>query len=243
MLRSYRYGAIIASLTLLLGTISANRAQAEPLTVYAGNISWGSSNSTGQLITFSYTHGNTTTNFSNAYAGQVLASFVTPQRVGDFVMYCVDLNHDFYVPSHWPINVNTTGMVYGSPVNNADKISFLVETYGETRLDANHSAALQAAIWEAEYGKNFKLNEQLTSSSIVAEYHTYLNSIPGSGLSVSSLWLDPQGQTNLGQWPQGEVTAAPEPASLLLIGGGSACCAVGAYLRRKRTTAATLAAA
>jgi len=133
-------------------------------------------------------------------------------------MYCVDLNHSFAVPSNWPVNVNRTGMIYGFPVNNAGQIGYLVDNYAPGKLDADHSAAMQAAIWSVEYGSNF-FNFS-ASGSVTSLFNTFAGYVTGNNSgNTGVIWLDPTGLNNLGQHPQGFVTPTPEPASLLLWSG------------------------
>jgi hypothetical protein len=218
-LRSHLLRSLFGVLAVVAGGLACP-GRASATFVYAGSISTGPSNSTGQLISFTYSHGNTTDVFTSQYAGQLAASFVSAGRAGDFFAYCVDLNHSFRVPSNWSVNVNNTATIYGATVNNAGQIAYLIDTYGYQRLDADHSAGLQAAIWKVEYGTNFTLTS--ASAGVTNAYNTYLGSVTGanSGHVATALWLNPAGPTNLGDTPQGLVTvlASPAPSSIVMTG-------------------------
>jgi hypothetical protein len=228
----------------LLALVAAGLAwpgRASAVVVYSGSISSGSPSCTGQNICFTYNNGHTTRFFNNQYAGQLLMSYASLARVGDFFAYCVDLNHTFRVPTSWPVNVNTTGSVYGATVNNAGQIAYLIDHYGCQRLDADHSAGLQAAIWKEEYGNNFTLT--FASSGVTSACNTYLGCVTGanSGHVATACWLDPTGKTTYGDDPQGLVAAAPEPASVVMLGGASVCFVGFYFLRRWFRPAAAMA--
>jgi hypothetical protein len=213
----------------LLGWLYAaaiDQARAD-FTVYAGDISFGDPSSTGQLIGITY-NGNS----DIVYAGQIPASFVSAANAGDFYMYCVDLNHFFSVPSNWTVNLNNTASVYGATVANNGPIAFLVNTFAEGRLDADHSAALQAAIWQSEYGANFQLT--FASPEVQSAFDFFMTA--SSGQTGFATWLDPTSQTNYCEDPQGFVTAMPEPASVVMVAGAGVCFAGLYWFRRKPRT-------
>jgi hypothetical protein len=199
-------------LVIAFGSLACSGRAGADFVVYAGDISTGSSSATGQNISFIYKQGAITDTFTNQYAGQLLASFVSAGKVGDFTMYCVDITDSFRVPSNWPVNVNSTGSIDGATVNNAGQVAYLIDNYGFKKLDADHSAALQAAIWRELYGANFNLTS--ASSGVTSAYNTYLGYVTGSnsGNMAIASWLTPTAPTNLGDYPQGMVTAPP-PAS------------------------------
>jgi hypothetical protein len=208
--RSCLLRSVLSVLVIALGCLTCPGRACADFVVYAGDISTGSSSATGQNISFTYKDGtNTTYTFTNQYAGQLLASFVSAGKVGDFTMYCVDITDSFHVPSNWHVNVNGTGSIDGGMVNNAGQVAYLIDNYGFKKLDADHSAGLQAAIWREIYGTNFTLTS--ASAGVTSAYTTYLGYVTGSnsGNVATASWLNPTTQTNLGETPQGMVTVPP----------------------------------
>ena len=232
---------IAAALCALLSMAPDARAS----TLYVGTVTYGSSDpkALGRVVSFTY---NGTTYNNNVYAGQIPVSFKDAQHVGDMYAYCVDLNHDFTPPSHWTVNLNNTGSIYGQLVTNRGQIAYLVENYGHDKLQADKSAGLQAAIWQLEYGTSFKL---LSSSpaAVTNAFNTYLGYVHYNAVSHTfastpptdkALGLDPN-PTNQdlgsGHHPQGFVVGAPEPGSLALFSGILLCLGARMAIRSRKS--------
>jgi hypothetical protein len=233
LLRTNWFSSLSVLVIIAGGLACPGRASAD-FTVYVGGVSAGSPTSTGQLIDFNYKQGNNTYTFNDQYAGQLLASFVSPGRVGDFTIYCVDIDHSISVPTSWNVSVNGTGTIYGATVNNAGQIAYLMDHYGNRQLDADHSAGLQAAIWKMEYGNNFTMTK--ASQGVSDAYNTYLGYVTGanSGNVATAGWLNPTGLDSWGQAPQGQVTATATPApSSFVLGAGALVC-FGAFFCLRR---------
>jgi hypothetical protein len=151
-------------------------------------------------------------------------------------MFCVDLDHSFTVPSHWEANAvnattpltgysgNTYGQIpsgTGKLVNNAGEIAYLVNHYSASVVGNDASAAaLQAAIWQLEYGSNFSYSGALTG-----QINTYLSA--ANGQNEDATFFDPKSNTNMSapyNIPQAFVTGGvsfgpvPEPSTLVLWG-------------------------
>jgi hypothetical protein len=124
------------------------------------------------------------------------------------------------------------GSIYGSTVNNSGQIAYLINHFGSLRLDADHSAGLQLAIWELECGNKFNLIK--ASKNVSDDANNYLGYVTGtnSGHVDTARWLDPTGQTTWCENPQGLVAAAPEPASVVMLGGAAVCFGGYFWVRR-----------
>lgn len=116
---------------------------------------------------------------------------------------------------------------FGNEVNAL--ISHVLPTFS---LDANASAALQVAIWKAEYGAALSVwgNEAVTSLAA-----TYLHN-----LSSGAWTADPNERVAVlvgrGNQRQVYLSATPEPASLAVLGAAllGTCLLSAAGLARRR---------
>jgi hypothetical protein len=136
-------------------------------------------------------------------------------------LYCVDIATVIYVPgSYNNTSVTTNGMVYGSQVNNAGQIAWLLSNYG-TAGQGDAAYALQAAIWHLE-DPSLTIDPSRSTSSQVDLYNHYLASLGNNTGNVSNfLWLSP-GITGSGTKYQALVGATPTPipAAVWLLGSG-----------------------
>lgn len=145
-------------------------------------------------------------------------------------LYCVDLFKTVYAGSTYPYTVVTTdGTIYGSSVNNADKIAYLVSKYGISG-QGDQAVALQAAIWHVEYegassGHSVSLDSSHYSTAEMNLYNTMVaeaDAYTGSDTN-KCLWITPgtsdTGGTTITMY-QGLITAVPIPGAVWLLGSG-----------------------
>jgi hypothetical protein len=195
------------------------------LSAHADSLSLGSS---GQSLHFTFDRDNLRSSGGNFTP----SSAVIGGNTVDFsAVYCVDLNNDISDDSIYNNTVFTTnGSVNGSPVNNADKIAWLI--LNTTVTSDTQAAGLQAAIWETEYGIHFTLQ---TGGAVAADEAADLLAL-SHGTVTSSLisqldWITPpsttegHGKDTETVYMQGLVglpdpPAVPEPGTLSLLGTG-----------------------
>ena len=157
--------------------------------------------------------------------GSIDISFLNGKEL-DY-LYCVDLFHDVYVgQTYYNTNVNYSGQIHGSTLNNADKVAYLLQKYGVSG-QGDQAKALQAAIWTEIYssGPNtYTLNSAAyggVGNSIVDKYNTYLNdanTANTNGYVSHVTWINPDNSPTI----QALVSSghAPEPSTIVLLGTG-----------------------
>jgi hypothetical protein len=154
-------------------------------------------------------------------------------------VYCVDLFDDINVSGDYNLTTfDTSGVVSGSQVNNAGKISWLLDhgaVAAETSTDAQ--VALQAAIWHVIYGPNYYLDPLSTASGM---YNSDLSALGTNTDPISNYdWFTPASSAGGGQL-QGQVGAlspVPEPISVFLLGTVLLC--LVSLAKRRFATART----
>ena len=140
-------------------------------------------------------------------------------------VYCVDVYDTVLVPADYPNTIVTNnGVVNGATVNNAGKIAWLLDTYGVSAVNLNAEEALQAAIWNVEYG--FITGDPF--QSYYTDYTSDLAALGSNTAAVSSLyWFTPGGNASCVEgWncvqglvsPDAPPPAVPEPTSVVLFG-------------------------
>jgi hypothetical protein len=142
----------------------------------------------------------------SGYAGEFLLTIDGKTASG----YCIDLDHNTYVPSG-PYSTTLTGLNSNWELQAA----WLMNKYGGR--SAIENAALQLAIWDIEYA-----NFTYTGGGVVGQFLTsYLGDLQnfptgysGEGYQIAP--LAPNAQNLLVKTP----APVPEPATLLLIGSG-----------------------
>jgi PEP-CTERM motif/Thioester domain len=178
--------------------------------------------------------------FETAAGGNMTGtSAVIGGKTVDFAaVYCVDLNDDITSNSFYNnTTFNPNGVVNGSTVHNDADIAWLLLNI--TPTTTTQSEALQAAIWEEEYGNEFSVST-FGQSGLIADENADLAALQNAinhGSVTSSLvtqldWITPPTTTEDGGKgdrrtvdQQGLVglpdpPAVPEPATLSLFGTG-----------------------
>jgi hypothetical protein len=151
--------------------------------------------------------------------GSIETSFLAGTQL-DY-LYCVDFLKNVIVPHTYEDTiVTTTGNIYGTPLNNAGQVAWLLSHYG-TAGQGDAAKALQAAIWKEIYGSAFDIDRRLVdgaSPTVIALYDGYLTALGNNIGTISDfLWITPQEGTTQSQGLVGHV---PEPTSILLLGVG-----------------------
>jgi hypothetical protein len=173
------------------------------------------------LVETAVTTTGTTTTYLTEGGGSVDVSYLNGTKLN--YMYCVDLLRVVYVPgTYGQTVVNNNGYIYGSSLNNAGKVAWLLSNYG-TAGQGEAAYALQAAIWHVIFtgtGTTIDLDTDTAKSTIseVNLYNNYLSALGDNTGNVRDfLWITP-GRDSV-QY-QGQVASVPEPMSILLLGLG-----------------------
>lgn len=138
-----------------------------------------------------------------------------------FETYCVDLFADAKLPTQDNVTVETTDQLNSSTTPNAlqyagVRSAYLYNTYASQAQSNDMAAGLQIAIWEAMYGVNgFTYS---TTSAIT----NYVNQFYAAVMSQNAATLTSTAQyfyvNNTQTWNgQSQISAVPEPASILLL--------------------------
>jgi len=150
---------------------------------------------------------------AGSFVGSSLSGWATPW------VYCVDLDADIYINSGpYPTTVTKNGAVYGTAVNNAGEVTWLLDHYAATATSADQTTALQSAIWKTIYGSQFTLNGPAsgTDSGVMTDYTNYLAGV-GTDPVSNVQWLSPYNDAKETEPLQGLVTAVPEPGNVALL--------------------------
>jgi hypothetical protein len=202
-------------------TIGASAAHADSLSL--GNA--------GGAFSFTYNGSHETASGGNMTG----SSAVINGKTVDFAaVYCVDLDDEINSNNFYnKATFSTNGKVNGDAVHHAADIAWLLLNI--TATTTTQSEALQAAIWEEEYGNDFSVSS-FGQGAIIADENTYLNALQNainhnqvsSSLVSKVEWITPptikdgrrtedqQGLVGLVDPPP----AVPEPATLSLFGTG-----------------------
>jgi hypothetical protein len=141
-------------------------------------------------------------------------------------LYCVDILTS--IPPGYDYSytqVNKLGNIYGSALNNAGQVAWLLSTYGAAADTYDEQYALQAAIWQVVEGSLFNLDTGAgkTTDSQYGLYKKYLASLGSNTGNVSDfLWISPKYSLN-GPYYQGMVGGGdpvPIPGAVWLLGSG-----------------------
>jgi hypothetical protein len=176
------------------------------------------------------------TTVTGNYAGQLdltanLGTSLNPGYTFHLYGWCVDMFHDIYLGSDSDVytvapttQINTDpGSPSGSTLSSAQaaQITWLA-SYGNSILatqgpDSEFSAAVQIAIWNAEYGYTYVGSDSTLSndlSNLASLYATDPGAYPVNSDTVAFV-----SQGSVSQGLTG-IAPAPEPASFVLLAGG-----------------------
>jgi hypothetical protein len=138
-------------------------------------------------------------------------------------LYCLDAFKTVNLNTTYPSTVvDTTGDIYGSPLNNAAQVAWLLGNFGASGQGAA-AYALQAAIWHEIYlgtATTIDLNTSLATATEISLYNADLAALGSNTGNVSDfLWITPASVNGV-QLAQGLVGTVPEPTTMLLLGLG-----------------------
>ena len=138
-------------------------------------------------------------------------------------LYCVDLFNNIYIPGQYVnTSTNNSGKIYGSPVNNSDKVAYLLQKYGVSG-QGDQAIALQAAIWKEINPTSYDLDTAYYNThniNILNKYNQYITeAATHSGNIANFIWITP-GDLQGTQY-QGLISGpVPEPSTIVLLGTG-----------------------
>jgi len=159
---------------------------------------------------------------TNEGGGSIDTSYLNGQVLP--YIYCVDTFTTVYVPgSYTATTVNTAGLIYGNPLNNAGQVAWLLQNYG-TGGQGDQAKALQAAIWTVVNGSSvYQLDPANNPSNVVTQYNAMLAALGSNSGNIANFrWITPGQLDSNGQVIayQGLVAPVPIPAAVWLLGTG-----------------------
>jgi uncharacterized repeat protein (TIGR01451 family)/choice-of-anchor A domain-containing protein len=144
------------------------------------------------------------------------ASALPGNGVPDFYSFCVDITQSANLTTSYSVSTSDAA----STLPNGKAVAFLYDTYNSpvgSPLDKTHAAALQIAIWEAEYGTGIvtpsdvsfmnSYNGTAETTSLLNAAATYLASVPSNPTSDGTVY-----GLGLGTAPQ-SLIGPPSPAT------------------------------
>ena len=152
--------------------------------------------------------------------GSILPSYLNGVQLP--YLYCIDLYTEIYVPATYSTLVTNNGTIDGgAAVHNSGKIAWLLDNYAAgAETNTNAQIALQAAIWNVEYGVT--LDPGSNNPGAVSDYNAYLAALGSNTAPVGNFdWLTPEDSNgNLYQCQVTDPPSVPEPSTMLLLGSG-----------------------
>jgi len=141
-------------------------------------------------------------------------------------LYCVDIFTS--IPPGYDYSytqVNKLGNIYGSALNNAGQVAWLLSKYAVAADTYDEQYALQSAIWRVVEGSLFTLDTGTgkTTANQYSLYTQYLVALGSNTGNVSDfLWISPKYSLS-GPYYQGMVGGGdpvPIPGAVWLLGSG-----------------------
>jgi len=154
-------------------------------------------------------------------------------------LYCVSAIIDISPPGTYTSIVTTNGAVFGSQVNNAGEVAWLLTNLAPSATNGDLESGLQSAIWSVIYGNNFTLDSN-NPADVISSYNADLTALGSNTAPVSDLlWLSNYDSNNNVVQPFIALNpgAVPEPSSLVLAGTGMAIVALALRRRFRRRSA------
>ncbi len=117
--------------------------------------------------------------------------------------YCVNIDDTIFPGSTYAdASVTTNGTTYGVAVPHAGAIAWLLTHFGPTATTPIKQDALQAAIWQVEYGNTFQLDPASgppsTNSEMAPIFQADLAALGNSTAPVGNvLWISPGAESRL----------------------------------------------
>jgi hypothetical protein len=137
-------------------------------------------------------------------------------------LWCVDILDDLDLSTTYTASYANNGTIQnGTPVNDAGQIAWLIDNLAASATTQDQNLALQAAIWQVEYGSSFVLSST-TSADVLSDFNSDLSALGNNTASVSSFeWVSPTNPDGSNaQGLVGTLAPTPEPSSLMLLGTG-----------------------
>ena len=144
MTKSCKVWQMVTQLTtiLLVGVsaslFSTHPAQASTLDVTATVSNLGQIDIT---LNISGNPNNVNGHYNPAFAGSIVPSFLDGTSLP--FLYCVDVLHDIYIPgTYYSTSVNINGIIHNSPINNASKVTGLLDLYANSATGNTNKTCL-----------------------------------------------------------------------------------------------------
>jgi hypothetical protein len=115
--------------------------------------------------------------------------------------------------TYYSATSTNNGTIYGTGVQNAGAIAWLVVNLGPAATTTTQQNALQAAIWKTEFGVNFVLDSN-NDPALISQYNADLVALDDHSLPVGSvMWISPSSGGNLSLAQSEGLVALPPGTS------------------------------
>jgi hypothetical protein len=176
-------------------------------------------------------------NFEGSDGINLGAGSITPTYIdGNLLpyLYCVQIEVDINVPGTYSVAITNNGEIFGTPINNAGEVAYLLNTYAPTATTVDQQGALQAAIWKTIYGSNYDITSN-NPADMLTDYNTYMTNVGTDPVSTVE-WISPSNGD--GSHAQGLITSAvPEPSAIFLAAVAGVIGVARSRIRPKNTSA------
>ena len=213
-------------LAVCMMLLSAGLAQAVNTITFGGNYSYPI-DMTGPV---GYRHAG----------GSIDTSYLNGSQLAYLYRVNVDLSVEEPV-GYELIDVNTSGLIYGNPINNANQVAWLLTHYGVSG-QGDQPKALQASIWHV-FDANYALDTgSANNATFVTLYNNMLadlaaNYDPSVNLIGNYYWITLGTLDSKRQLVNVHCLVAPVPipSAMVLLGSGLAGLVGIGRFRRKRS--------